>query len=256
MMIILFALVAFFVFRWLVNLFSKIAVLSLFKKGNVQVAGLRGSGKDLLFSFVVNARKKPYISNVNYTPGNKRIKYYPLDFSQLDVNNTWSDLLSGNVKQYEFPYPDGTDVYISDAGVYLPSWDCNRVQKVFPSFPLYMALSRHLGENNIHTNAQAILRPWDKIREQGDVYILCRKSRVWFGRFAKIKLTVYSKVESCAAHVRPFPVMFGKDAKMSRVNYMASYGRIQDFTIRFILPKKAYDTRIFKQILKDGEKQC
>ena len=38
------------------------SVIRLFKRGNVCVTGLRGTGKDLLMSNVVVRRKKPYIS--------------------------------------------------------------------------------------------------------------------------------------------------------------------------------------------------
>lgn len=249
MALIIIAVLVFFVLFFF-NLLSRIFILSLFKRGNVQVAGLRGSGKDLLFSFVVNARKRPYISNVNYTPGSKKIKYYPLDFKALDVGgNTWKSMLSGDVIPYRFPYPDHTDIYVSDAGVYLPSYDCNVVQKTFPQFPLFMALSRHLGEANVHTNAQAINRPWDKVREQGDVYILCRKARVFFGRVVFLKMRVYDKIESCAAHVPPFPLGLSRETRLARANYIASHGRIQNVSICFLLPKKHYDTRAFKKIL-------
>ena len=46
-------------------------VRKLFRDGNCIVCGLRGSGKDLLFSNVVAYNNKPYCSNMNYCEGKK-----------------------------------------------------------------------------------------------------------------------------------------------------------------------------------------
>ena len=48
-------------------------IIKLFENGNVNVTGLRGTGKDVLFSNVIARRKSKYISNVDYNCKNKRI---------------------------------------------------------------------------------------------------------------------------------------------------------------------------------------
>ena len=48
-------------------------VLWNFKHCNVLVAGKKGSGKDLLFQWVINKRKDFYYANIPYTKKNKKI---------------------------------------------------------------------------------------------------------------------------------------------------------------------------------------
>ena len=74
-LIILSLVFVFFVF----NALKKRAFVDLFKQGNVLVSGMRGKGKDVAFCVVVNARKRDYISNVNYSSPKKRYKCFPLD---------------------------------------------------------------------------------------------------------------------------------------------------------------------------------
>ena len=40
-------------------------IIRYFKRGNVCVTGLRGTGKDLLMGNVIARRKKNYVSNLN-----------------------------------------------------------------------------------------------------------------------------------------------------------------------------------------------
>ena len=131
-------------------------ILKLFKGGSVSVAGVRGSGKDMLFSNVIARRKGYYISNVDYKC--KRSKFVKVNFKKLSVGNTWKNLLEDKPKQYIYPYPDGTDIYLSDCGVYFPAQYCNELNKYYADLPVFMALSRQLGECNVHTNAPDILR--------------------------------------------------------------------------------------------------
>lgn len=70
------------------------------------------------------------------------------------------------MKAYEYPYPDGTDIYIADAGIYFPSQFCNELNRDYKYFPTFMALTRHLGEANVHFNVQNLNRVWDKIRSK------------------------------------------------------------------------------------------
>lgn len=89
-------------------------VIKLFEKGNVCVCGLRGRGKDLLMSNVVVRRRLPYVCNIDY--GGER---YPFSYLDLDCgSNTYQNFIRGSVNYYRYPFPDGTDVYLSDAGIY------------------------------------------------------------------------------------------------------------------------------------------
>lgn len=98
-----------------------------FKKHNICVVGMKGSGKDLLIGNVIARRKEDYISNLDYT---NRKGFIPLRFENLDCGEAkWTDFVDGTLPYYEFPYPYGADVYISDVGVYLPAQYCNEINK-------------------------------------------------------------------------------------------------------------------------------
>lgn len=143
-------------------------IVRMFKNGSVCVTGQRGTGKDMLTSNVVARRKTPYVGNIDYKCNKSMFQPFHYEFISLS-GNTCHDLLSGNVKPYEFPYIDGSDIYLSDTGVYFPSQYCNELNKRYPSLPLFMALSRQLGTGcNVHVNVQNLGRVWDKIREQSD----------------------------------------------------------------------------------------
>lgn len=232
----------------------------MFEKGNVCVCGLRGAGKDMLVANVVMRRKIPYVSNMNY--GGVR---FELDFSKLDCGgNTYENFIKGNLHFYEFPYPDFTDVYIGDCGVYLPSQYCNLLNRDYGQFATYMALSRHLGECNVHFNVQNLNRCWDKVREQSDQYIMCNGLWKWalkhFGIVIQ-RVTIYESYESACKRVPPFRLprpWLSPDRtfqwKVQKQNYEISYGQI-DRRILVYRNKSSYDTRVFKEMLLNGKKE-
>lgn len=236
------------------------SLIKYFKDGNVLVTGLRGRGKDMLMANVIARRAKPYISNVDYKCKDKRciwFKYNPLEF---DTHNTYKNFIDGNVVPYRFNYPDGTDIYISDAGVYFPSQYCNELNKLYGGFVSFMALSRHLGAMNVHTNSQNINRVYDKIREQADGYIYCNKCIVLPFGFVLQLITIYEKYESCANRVPPFCLskpIFNKDRQqqweIQFTNYRITHGKVER-KILFYRNKTQYDTRIFKTMLDPGNK--
>ena len=88
------------------------SIVKLFDKGNVSVCGLRGTGKDMLFANVIERRHKPYISNCDYHCSNS--SFIKLDFSKIDLDNNYTQLLNGDIIPYDYPYPEGADIYISD----------------------------------------------------------------------------------------------------------------------------------------------
>lgn len=228
-------------------------IIKLFRSGNVCVFGLRGRGKDLLMSNVVIRRDLPYVCNTNYGG-----RHFPLIMNEFDCGkNTYDNFILGSVNHYEYPYADGVDIYISDAGVYFPSQYCNELNRKYGYFSTFMALSRHLGECNVHFNVQNLNRVWDKIREQSDIYICCNWSRMLFGKFVIQKVTVYEKYESAVSRVPPYrppKVRLNQDRKMNlalaKQNYRIAHGDIRSRVI-FYKNRSTYDTRIFKKMLED-----
>lgn len=254
-------------------------VIQMFKQGNVCVCGLRGTGKDVLMGNVIARRNKPYVSNLDYTDG----KYYQvLDFDKINVGeNTYKNLLSGDIKFYEFLYEQGSDIYISDAGIYLPAQYCNELNKQYPYLPTYFALSRQVSHNNVHVNVQHLGRVWDKIREQSDLYIRCRFCWVPFGKliyklkqkpklkwlervplFAIQGITLYDKYQSCLDRVKPcrinVPLMAKKEVKLQAQMYLDkfrnTYGSIQNRLLIY-RNKSKHDTYYFEKLFLQGRKE-
>lgn len=227
-------------------------IIKLFQSGNVCVCGLRGRGKDMLFANVAIRRGLPYVSNVDYGG-----THYPLVVSEFDCGkNTYDDFILGKIKPYIYPYPDGTDVYISDAGIYFPSQYCGDLNKKYGYLSTFVALSRHLGECNVHFNVQNLNRVWDKFREQSDIYIMCNWCKVLFGKFVLQKVTVYEKYESAVDRVPPYKrprVRLNNDRKlnleMEKQRYRTSYGEIKP-RLLFYRNLSTYDTRVFKTMLE------
>lgn len=235
-------------------------VVKMFERGNVCVTGLRGAGKDMLMSNVVVRRKAEYVSNIDY--GGKNSHYNELDFKKLDLGgNTYKNLLDGDIKYYRYPYPAGSDIYISDVGVYFPSQYCNELNRDYKHLPMYMALSRQLSHNNVHINVQNLNRAWDKIREQSDIYIRCRRCIVLFGKIVIQQITTYDKYQSCVDRVEPcrirVPTMAKREvkenAKMYLDKYRNTYGTIKNHLLIYI-NKSTYDTYYFEKLFERGEK--
>ena len=229
-------------------------IIKLFESGNVSVCGLRGRGKDMLMANVICRRKKKYVSNVDY--GGDRESFIP---SQYDcARNTYKNFISGNVMPYVYPWEDGTDIYISDAGVYYPAQYCNELNRDFGYFSTFMALSRHLGDCNIHYNVQNLNRCWDKIREQSDIYVMCNRCFVWHGWVLQL-VTVYDQYDAAVKRVPPFRIprpWFNKDRRLqwelAYQNYLISHGLIER-RILLYRNKSNYNTRIFKEMLANGK---
>lgn len=239
-------------------------IIKDFNQGNVCVVGLRGTGKDMLFSNVVARRKMPYISNTDYCC--KKSPYIPLRFDKLNVKNNYKNFISGDIVPYDYPYPEKCDIYIGDCGIYLPSQYCNELNKLYPEFPTFYALSRHIGQCNVHFNVQNLNRVWDKLREQSDIYYMTNSCKVLKFPFLKgfviQVVTRYDKYQSCVDRVQPFkPVripLFAKaelKASLRQVNeeakrrYVENYGSVKR-RILIYRNKSKYDTRLFKGVLK------
>lgn len=238
-----------------------------FDKGNVCVTGERGAGKDMFFANTVARRRLGYISNVEYKRKAKlQPEYYPLDFEKLNCGeNTYKNFMSGKINYYEYPYPKGVDIYISDVGVYMPSQFCNELNKEYKPIPTFMALSRQLGHCNVHLNVQNLNRAWDKLREQSRTYITCLICKVVpIGKKHELviqKIRISEKYESCLNNVPklhlPWYMKFGKDRLMAylyELNYRIQHGQIDEYTLVYF-NKSEYNTNIFEEILKNGKKQ-
>lgn len=232
-------------------------ILKLFRAGNVCVCGLRGRGKDMLFSNVVVRRGLPYVSNTDYGGD-----YIPFDAMRYDCGgNTYENFLSGDLYHYEYPHEDGTDIYVSDAGVYFPAQHCKELNKRYGFISTFVALTRQLGCCNMHFNVQNLNRVWDKIREQSDIYIMCNWCKVLFGSLVIERVTVYENYESAVNRVPPYRkprVRMNAERRfslqMDRHKYRVQHGDIKRYTLIYF-NKSTYDTRVFKTMLENAPDQ-
>lgn len=233
--------------------------IKLFKQGNVCVVGLRGCGKDMLFANVVARRKEPYISNTDYHC--KKSPFIKLRFDKLNIKNNYKNFVEDDIVPYDYPYPERADIYIADCGVYLPSQYCNQLNNLYPEFPSFYALSRHIADNNVHFNVQNLNRVWDKLREQSDTYIRAVSCKVIFKRWVIQKYVYYDKYQACLDRVEPYKhikiplfanrelraMLRQKDEEMKRL-FKQNYGTVKKHTMIYKNRSK-YDTRLFKGVL-------
>ena len=226
-----------------------------FDYGSCCVFGMRGRGKDMLMANIA-VRNKQHISNINYGEG-----YIPLDFDKIDVGNKYSDFISCDVKPFVYPYPEGVDIFISDIGVYFPSQYYDALNKRYPTIPTFLALSRQLGLCNVHLNTQHLGRPWDKFREQSDIYIHCNKVKVIKGVVIQT-ITVYENYETALAKADPFwyppcKLIASRDERQTWRNnralalakYLETHGNVKRYTMIY-RNKSNYDTRYFNTLLR------
>lgn len=236
--------------------FSMRPLVRLFEHYSVSVSGDKGSGKDLITNNVIARRRLPHVSNL---PTNLP-DYFPFEYDKIDLKCTYKDLVSGNVPHYVFPYPMGTDIYLSDCGVYYPSQFCNELNRDYKSLPTFLGLSRQLGNCRVHQNTQSCNRVFDKIREQCDRYVRCRKTlKLPFGYFITFT-TEYDRYDSCEARIRPCRVPIGsimspESRMMSRVardQFYNQHGSVKDH-IYIYRNKAKYDTLYFGELFGGDE---
>lgn len=225
-------------------------IVDLFENHSVCVSGMKGSGKDILFGNVINRRKIDYISNLDYGG-----YYHPLLLKKFDIPNNYANFINGNVLTYDYDYPLGADVYISDVGVYLPSQYCNQLNKEYPGLITFQALSRQIAMCRVHINVQSLNRAWDKLREQSDFYIRCRKCFFLFG-FVIQTITLYDKYESCLNRINPcrvrVPFLAKKEVKMNAQLYLDNFynqnGEVKNKLLIY-RNKSKHDTYYFGKLL-------
>lgn len=226
-----------------------------FNDNNTITAGRKGSGKDLFTQSVIsyNATKNKktkhnykVFSNIDYGFNSRKIKIsdltvYPNNFKNLILGQY--HLINKNV---DF---ENAQVFISDAGIYLPSQYDNFLDKHFESLPVLYATSRHLYNMNIHLNSQRFGRLWLKLREQADHYFLTLKTRKIFNWFF-VKVVYYEKYESALAEKLPISKV-GITNKYNRADiekFHAENGLIKQMWVVVNKRELFYDTRVFHEL--------
>lgn len=238
---------------WLIgNAITNNNTLWHFKHCNVLIAGKKGAGKDILTQWVINKRNEPYYANISYGGACKKIKLNQVSCAPNDYDHIVNDKI---VKQPHF-FREKCDIYISDIGVYLPSYMDSKLYAKFPSMPIYYALSRHLANNNVHCNTQNIERGWKALREQADFYIQVKRTYKIFGFIFITKYYSYDNYESARQCLKPINTrILNKYSKANVDEYRALHGDIRKGYIIQFKHKLKYDTRAMEKILLKGRRK-
>lgn len=235
---------------------GKAILVKSFSEGNCIIFGPKGAGKDLINNKVINVRKEDCYANIPYN------KEYCTERSIKDFSvepNTFEDILNNKISVVKKSNKEKCDMYISDAGIVLPSQYSNTLIKEYPSLPIYYALSRQLTNSNIHCNTQYLGRVWDKIREQAEYFIRAlhtTKLSVKIKRNGYIKeygflitdFIFYDSYESAASKLRPFnnkKLFAGKEGAAMKADFEAKHGIVKQYKIIQRISHVYYDSRHF-----------
>ena len=213
--------------EWLKNAFDNF---------DVAVYGLRGSGKDVIFAHCINLHGKKHYANLYYNDQTE-----VRDIRDLNVGgNDYIDFINGTTQKFVPNFDEGCHFFISDAGVYLGCQFNKELNQNFGELPIHIALRRHLYDSHVHTNSQALNRPWDKIREQQGTFIHCLGT-MNCGDFLIVSAITYTKYES-ALECLPPPEKPDK-------YHALKYGEIVERRFKVPIKSLKYDTRHFKNEL-------
>lgn len=238
---------------WLIgNAMTNSNTLWHFKHTNVLVGGKKGTGKDLLFQWVINKRHSFYYSNISYGYRHKILKLKQVSCEP----NDYEHIVNDKIVKTPHLFKEKSDIYISDIGVYLPSYMDSKLYNKFPSMPILYALSRHLFNGNIHCNSQNIERGWKALREQADFYIQVKRTYKIFGFIFITKYYSYDNYESAKRNLKPLKArLLNKYSKAEYDKYKCENGDIRKGYIIQFKPKLKYDTRAMEKILLKGKRK-
>lgn len=225
---------------------NKKYVVNAFKDNNVIVFGKKGSGKDMLFQMVINKRKTSYYANIDFGNGSK---FLPITINDLSLwPNTYENFIDDNIQKVDPNLKENIDIYISDGGVILPSQYDAKLDKRYPSLPIFYALQRHLYNSNTHVNTQYLGRLYKKLREQADSYIKCERVIHIFFFYIQL-ITYYDRYETAERSLLPMPnkILNGFNNGLAE-QYKATNGTIKPMLILGLKKSLKYNTRYFKKV--------
>lgn len=241
MAFILFILAILLLIFFFIDTINKYQLIKFFNSNNVIVFGKKGTGKDLIFNFITSKKNK-YYSNIPYT--NQNYELFTLSDLKLG-DNTFENTLNDNIIKSQWKFDEKTDFFISDCGIYLPSQYDYILHKKYSGLPLFYALSRHIGNHNVHCNVQSLERIWKPLREQADIYIKTLKT-FKLPLFLVVKYRVYDKYSSATNDIRPVKEkLLKKDSQIKIQN--ANVGIIFEKTIFLFKPFIRYNSHYFKE---------
>ena len=227
-----------------------------FKRCNVIVYGKKGCGKDLIFNFVINKRKEPYYSNISYSEHTNSHLFKKIGLKEVSCEpNDYNRFVNDTIVKTPHLLKEGANIYISDIGVFLPSYMDSKLYQKFPSMPIFYALSRHLYDTNVHCNTQNLERGWKALREQADFYVRCVRTYKVFG-WLITKVITYDNYESARKGLLPIKSRFLNKYSRAEVDiYNAQNGNIKSGHIFQRKKNIHYNTRAFEKICLKGRRK-
>jgi len=247
--LVLLVIVLFLVFKY--RRFRKY-LLDNFKTNSCCVYGKKRKGKDLVFQYVIKARKDFYYANISYGG-----KYKIVTLGDCTVEpNTYENFIHGDFQKIKRTFYEGKDIYFSDIGNSAPSQYDSLLHRKYPSLPIFHSLSGHLYDNRFHCNAQTLERIWKPIREQADFFVYVRGTVKVLGLIFITYMTTYDKYESAKQYLTPLKkIHFNKFSKADYERYYAVNGDIRrGYIINFRWNLK-YNTRAFENIILKGKRK-
>ena len=178
--------------------------------------------------------------------------------------NTYENLMNGNVTLTTPYLKENVDMYISDAGSFLPAHMDGALWKKFPSLPLFYAMVRQCQNSHIHVNAQFTNQLWKQLREQAGLFIKMRKTHTFFFWIVSW-YTIYDRRLSAEQDKRaPKKKILNKYSSAETEVLKAENGLIKNGFIIQLKRSLKYDTRYFKKVfykqpandLKDAKKDA
>lgn len=228
-----------------IRFINTLKLRNLFKKLSIVLCGKRGKGKDVLFSYI--AKGKKHNSNIELQPNTNLITLSELIIPELSreklVNNSFKKIEREPYKKFD------NLTLVSDAGIYFPNWDENKLKYEYKELPITWAIWRHLFDNGCHFNIQKCGRLWKLLREQiEDVIevIDIKKGLFYF----KLKLVHYERLEDAELGLKPLKKPILKSKKDNNIWIENSKrGNIEEFCV--LIPKRfiKHDTKYFRKVV-------
>jgi len=211
-------------------------LLSAFDNHDCAVYGFRGSGKDVIFAHAINLKGGLHYSNIWYNEHTE-----VRDIKDLHCGgNEYPQFISGDIVPFEPNFCEGAHFFISDAGVYLGCQYNKELNANYGELPIHLALRRHLYDSHVHTNSQALNRPWDKIREQQGCFIHCLGT-INYGTFLVVSAISYTNYESALACMPP--------PKKPDKHFTLKHGEIKEHNFKVPTASLQYNSRHFSTLL-------
>lgn len=223
-----------------------------FRHCNTITFGPKGSGKDVVTDKVINHRKEVHYANIPYSKD--ELEHIITNFKEVSAPVDFNNLIRGDFKKEPHKFIEGADIYISDMGVYFPSYMDSILYKLYPSMPVLYALDRQLYSQNIHFNSQSLARGWKALREQADYFIYTK--RTYSLPFILVtRVITYDRYDSAEKKLLPIKTrLLNKYSKAEVDVYNATNGNIRSGLVFRLKSNIKYDTRYFEKLLLSGDR--